>query len=669
MNDLLKEAHKHYPKTVPTRIIPPTHTVSDVFEAAVHDFPQNIAIDFLGREFTYKELYEQIKRAASVLSMCGVRRGDAVSLMLPNCPQHYVAFYALSYLGAVVSEHNPLAPPAQLKEQLERISPRVVVAWEQTAEKLAKAGVLRPYTCLAVDITRALPRKSQFLLKLPIKAAKKQRAKMRGKVPPEAYSWDDRVAAAYPMHFHPEMHSGQDDIAVLIQTGGTTGTPKAVALTHRNIVSNAAQVLLWLDSFKRGKETVGAVLPFFHAFGLQLSLSVCVCLAATQVMLPAFDPELLLAGNSRHPITFLCGVAPMFRRILKVAHEKQISSLPSIRFSVSGAMPLPRELAEEWEKFTGGFLIEGYGMSECSPVLCASPLNANRRPSTLGVPLPSTEIRIADPENPDLDVAPGEVGELLVRGPQVFPGYFNDPKETKLCFHNGWLRTGDLVTCSDGFIVMADRRKEMIINGGFNVYPSEVEQAIRDMDGVEDVAVVGMPNGSLGEMVVAALVLKPGAAVDLDAVRKWSESKLSHYAMPKAIAILDDLPRSQLGKVMRRNVRDQLQNFQLISGELRQKLSEASSNAAEILDSYLQTLREKTNSSAEDWKEWLENNNATLEGFKNWLTEQVKRNTEVKKEEVEKEAAHHGFSTDTFFEWLRNKTGKAGCTGSREEQK
>ena len=282
MNDLLKEAHKHYPKTVPTRIIPPTHTVSDVFEAAVHDFPQNIAIDFLGREFTYKELYEQIKRAASVLSMCGVRRGDAVSLMLPNCPQHYVAFYALSYLGAVVSEHNPLAPPAQLKEQLERISPRVVVAWEQTAEKLAKAGVLRPYTCLAVDITRALPRKSQFLLKLPIKAAKKQRAKMRGKVPPEAYSWDDRVAAAYPMHFHPEMHSGQDDIAVLIQTGGTTGTPKAVALTHRNIVSNAAQVLLWLDSFKRGKETVGAVLPFFHAFGLQLSLSVCVSLAATQ---------------------------------------------------------------------------------------------------------------------------------------------------------------------------------------------------------------------------------------------------------------------------------------------------------------------------------------------------------------------------------------------------
>ncbi|MDY5585370.1 MAG: AMP-binding protein [Arcanobacterium sp.] len=592
MSEMMKRAHEHYADGVATEIAPVTHTIEQIFESAVNDFPNNIAIDFLGREFTYQELHFQIKQAATALTMCGVRRGDVVSLILPNCPQHYVAFYALHYLGAIVSEHNPLAPASQLHAQLESVGAKVVIAWEQTIETLTDDGNLRGYTFLAVNLVKALPKKSQWLLKLPLKAARSQREKLRGVVPPGVHSWDNQVSHAAPMNLNSIVNRpGLDDVAILIQTGGTTGIPKAVQLTHRNVVSNAAQVFEWLKDFKRGGETVGAVLPFFHAFGLQLSLSVCVGLAATQVMMPRFDVDMLLAGQKRHPITFFGGVPPMFQKILEAVKERKNVDLSTIRYSVSGAMPLAPELAAQWEAATGGYLIEGYGMSEASPVISGSPVNAARRPSTLGLPFPSTQVKIVNPEDPGKEVAPGEVGEILVNGPQVFQGYFNNEEETQLSFHDGWLRTGDLARWDDGFLVMADRRKELIINGGFNVYPSEVEAAVRGLTGVADVAVIGMPNASLGESVVAALVLEPGAKVDLEAVREWTKSRLSHYAMPKSIVVLEELPKSQLGKVLRKNVREQLANFELVSGEWKKKLEDASAIAASKLESGMESLK------------------------------------------------------------------------------
>lgn len=243
-------------------------------------------------------------------------------------------------------------------------------------------------------------------------------------------------------------------------------------------------------------------------------------------------------------------------------------------------------------------------MTEASPVISGSPLSADRRPSTLGLPFPSTEIKIVNPDNIDEEYTDDTVGEILVRGPQVFHGYFHNEKETALTLTtDGFLRTGDLGKWDNGFLVMADRRKELIINGGFNIYPSQVEAVLRDMPGVRDVAVVGMPTGSIGEAVVAALVLEPGASVDLASVRAWAENKIQRYALPKSIAVFDDLPRSQLGKTLRKNVRDQLRTWELKSGEWKEKISAVTAAAAERADSLNETIKDKAGALNEQLKE------------------------------------------------------------------
>ncbi|QOR48422.1 AMP-binding protein [Trueperella pecoris] len=590
--DQMELAHSYYAPGVATEIEPVQTTIDHLLLRAARDFPDRVAIDFLANEYTYAQILDEVRRAAQVLTMCGVRKGDIISLILPNCPQHYVAFYAAQFLGVTVAEHNPLAPPAQIEAQIKLVGSTVVIGWEQTLGKLLADGDFKGRTYLAVNLTKALPKKSQMLLKLPFKAARTQRNKLRGRVPAGVHSWDNQVKHNAPFDFAQAEGPSLDDIAALLMTGGTTGTPKAVSLTHRTLLSNTKQVELWLNDLVYGQETVGAVLPFFHAFGMQLSMLMCVNIAATQVMTPSFDVDILFAAHRRHPITFFGGVPPMFRKMLDAIDEGKAADLSSIRFAVCGAMALDPELATRWEA-RAGYMIEGYGMTEASPVIAGSPLSERRRPSTLGLPFPSTEVKIVDPEDHTVEVAPGEVGEIAVRGPQVFAGYFKNPEETANTIRDGWLLTGDLARWDDGFLVMADRRKEMIINSGFNVYPSEVESAVRQMPGVVDVAVVGMPTDTFSESVVAALVLEPGAVVDLEAVRKWTEDKLSHYAMPKSIAIFDDLPRSQLGKVMRKSVKERLQNLELVSGQWRERMSEASAKSAELLDEYVATVKEK----------------------------------------------------------------------------
>lgn len=542
----------------PDDFLVPSLTVPDLLADAARAVPENVALDFLGATTTYRELAAQADRAAAVLAAAGVRAGDRVALVLPNCPQHVAAFYGALRLGAVVAEHNPLASPAELRAQLAAHGARVVVAWEKSLDKVCPGGDLEGRTVLSVDLTAELPLRSRVLLRLPVKAARTQRDAMRGPVPAGVGSWDRAVRRATPL---PADSPGpaQADTAVLLHTGGTTGTPKAVVLTHRNLVANVAQSATWISGLRHGEEVFSAVLPFFHAFGLTLSLTTAVRLGATQLVFPRFDVDMVLAAQRRRPVTFFGGVPPMFARLAEAAEERG-ADLGSVRFAISGAMSLAPEVAAHWERTTGGLIIEGYGMTETSPVALGNPLSPDRRPGALGLPFPATEIRVVDPEDPATDVPDGETGELLIRGPQVFAGYWENPEATaEVMLDGGWLRTGDLVRRdADGFVTLADRRKELIITGGFNVYPSQVEDAVRAMPGVRDVAVVGVPDGPRGERVVAALVLEPGASVDLAAVRQWAEDRLSHYAMPRAVTVLDDLPRSQLGKVLRRAVREQI---------------------------------------------------------------------------------------------------------------
>lgn len=541
----------------PDEVTIPDEPLGAALDRAAQRCPERVAVDFLAGQTSYRELSDRVARGAQALLDLGVQPGDRVALVIPNCTAHVVAFYAVLRIGAVVVEHNPTYTPGELAHQLADSGAVVALVWEKAVPAvLSSLTTTRLRAVVAVDLTADLPLASRWKLRLPVPRARKVRAAMRGPVPPAFPMWHRLVAKTEPIDpAHPGPES--TDLALLQYTGGTTGTPKGAMLTHRNLVANAVQGQAWTAA-EPDTEVVYGCLPFFHAFGLTLCLSYAIRVGATLVVFPNFDPAMVLEAQQRLPGTFLPAVPPMLDRLAGAAKP---GDLGSFRYAISGAMALPAETAERWERATGGLVIEGYGMTETSPVALGNPLTDGRRPGTLGLPFPSTQIRVVDPTDASRDVPPGERGELLIRGPQVFAGYWQRPDETaEQLLDDGWLRTGDMVTIDEtGWVVLVDRLKELIVSGGFKVYPSQVEDALRQMPGVSDVAVVGIPGGDLGETVVAAVVLEPGATgVDLESVRAWCEQRVARYALPRRLEVLDELPRSQVGKVLRRQVREQV---------------------------------------------------------------------------------------------------------------
>ncbi len=521
-----------------------------------------VALDFFGATTTYTQLGQQVAQGAEVLRRLGVGRGDRVTLILPNSPQHVVAFYAVLRLGAIVVEHNPLYTPEELEVQLRDHEPKVAIAWDKVAPRAEK--ILRSMgagTVLAVGLPAALPLTKRLALHLPVAKARESRDAMTASAP-GIWRWD-RLVARTPALADDFPRPDGSDTAVLQYTGGTTGRPKGAILTHRNLRANAAQGRAWVPGLTDGEEVVYAVLPLFHAYGLTLCLTFAVGLGATLVLFPRFDVDMLLEAQRRRPATFLPAVPPIYEKLARTAPERGVD-LTTIRFAISGAMALPRETAELWESVSGGLLVEGYGMTETSPVALGNPIGPSRRVGAIGVPFPSTEVRVVDRDDPTKAVPPGQPGELLLRGPQVFAGYWNRPDETAgTLLEDGWIHTGDVVVMDhDGFFTLVDRIKELIITGGFNVYPTEVEEALRQVPGVMDAAVVGLPSTQGGEDVTAAVVLEPGASFDEAAVREATRERLAAYKVPRRVYVLDDLPRSVIGKVLRRKVRDQLEQLQ-----------------------------------------------------------------------------------------------------------
>jgi long-chain acyl-CoA synthetase len=545
--------HASYGPGVPADVTVPDEGIPASLERAAAAWPDRVAVDFLGRATTFRDLAAQVARASQALLDLGVRACDRVAIALPNCTSHVVAFHAVLRIGGVVVEHNPTYTARELAHQLADSGAVVAIVWEK-----AVAAVLsvQPETAVrhvvAVDLSADLPWRSRFALRLPVRAARTAREAMRAPLPPGTPVWHRLVASAAPL---PSDHRGPSsgDLALLQYTGGTTGTPKGAMLTHANLVANAVQGQAWTGA-EDGRETIYGVLPFFHAFGLTLCLTYAARIGATLVAFPKFDAEQVLSAQRRRPGTFLPAVPPMLDR-LSVAAAAAGADLSSFRYAISGAMPLPRATAERWEELTGGYVVEGYGLTETSPVALGSPLSPARRPGALGLPFPSTDIRVVDPEDVTRDT---DEGELLIHGPQVFAGYWNRPEETaEQLLEGGWLRTGDIVRMEDdGMVVLVDRIKEMIVTGGYKVYPSQVEDQLRSMPGVQDVAVIGVPAGDLGEHVVAAVTLDDGARVDLAAVRAWLEPRVARYAVPRDLVVLPELPRSLIGKVLRRVVRE-----------------------------------------------------------------------------------------------------------------
>ena len=586
--DLTSQLRGLYAPGVAYEIATPERPIPEMVLEVASRYPERAAIDFFARQLTYTELAEDMRRAAGALHQAGVRPGDRVALVMPNCPQHAVAVLGTMLLGAVVVEHNPLAPSGELEGEYARHGARVTIAWSKSLEKLTFLG--RGHTTFSMDLTTALPTASRLALKLPIKAAREKRDQLSSPRPGWARSWTRAMRSATP--WQSSCPSAMDDVALLIHTGGTTGVPKAAALTHANLMANVEESIAWVPVLHEGAEVFYCILPLFHAFGFTIGFLAGLRLGATIAMFPKFDTAMVLAAQRRLPCTFFLGVPPMYERLLAAAESTNVD-LSSIHFSLSGAMPLSASLADQWEQATGGLMIEGYGMTEASPILLGSPLASSRARGALGIPFPSTQVKIVDPENPSREVPEGEVGELIARGPQVFSGYWNQDDETTEVFtQDGWLRTGDLVQVRDGFIYMADRRKEMINSSGFNVYPSQVEEAVRSMPGVLDVAAVGVPAGESGEDVVAAVVLEAGASVTLNDLRKWAEKSLAHYALPRQIVVMTELPRSQLGKVMRKKVREQIMGAQAAATDAVAGAREAVAGAREAVSEKVAEARD-----------------------------------------------------------------------------
>ncbi|WOF22990.1 long-chain-fatty-acid--CoA ligase [Microbacterium betulae] len=548
-----------YPSDVPAEIGDVTETLSDLVEASGRRYARKPALEFFGAVTTYAQLRKAIDRVAHGLRRLGVKRGDRVALILPNCPQHVIGFYAVLRLGAVVVEHNPLYTTRELRHQFEDHGARFAIVWDKVYDTVADfPHDLQLDAIVSVDVTRALPLTKRIALRLPLPKARATRARLTARPSARRVLAWEQVAGDRPISSR-VARPGIDDVAVLQYTSGTTGSPKGAMLTHRNLRANAMQGRAWVPGLREGAETFYGVLPLFHAYGMTLCLTFAMSIGAKLVLFPTFDADLVAQAARTSPPTFLPAVPPIYDQLTRTASRGSLD-LGSVRFAISGAMSLPPSTIARWEEASGGLLVEGYGMTETSPITLGNPMGPTRRPGTVGVPFPSTDIRIADPADPTADLPPGEAGELLVRGPQVFSGYWRRPAETReILLEGGWLRTGDIATVSDdGFVTIVDRLKELIITGGFNVSPSEVEETLLAHPDVAEAAVVALPRAQGGESVAAAVVLRPGAAPTADGIRDFCRAHLAAYKIPRRVVFVEELPRSLIGKVLRREVRERI---------------------------------------------------------------------------------------------------------------
>lgn len=537
-------------------------TLVEVFWNAVSDFRDRRAFSFFGRQTTYEEYGVEVKKAAGALLKLGVKRGEHVAILLPNCPQALVAFYAILSIGAVPVLHNPLYTAAELEHPFNDHAARVAIVWNKinpTMEKLKQTTPLEKV--VAVDMLLAMPKLKRMALKLPIGPLKAAREKLTHPAP-TATSWEEFLASGRrrAKSFAPVSIDAQEP-ALVLYTSGTTGKPKGAVLSHANLVSNLVMGVAWVPDLGKGAkpEVMLAALPIFHAYGLTMNITLAPYTGSELVLLPAPEMPLVMQAVKKHHPTWLPGVPTLYEKIMDTAEEKGVS-LKGIRNSFSGASALPAATVRRWEGLTGGAIVEGYGLTETSPIIVGNPVGKGRE-GYIGVPFPSTEVRIANPDNPAETQPDGEAGELLARGPQVFKGYLNRPDATAESFEGEWFRTGDMAVMEpDGYVRIASRIKEMIITGGFNVYPAEVEEALEQHPDIEKACVVGLPRTDGSETVTAALVLADGAKVDMEGFRAFAKERLTSYKVPRAYYAFDELPADQMGKIRRREVRDLVQS-------------------------------------------------------------------------------------------------------------
>ncbi|HCJ11020.1 MAG TPA: long-chain fatty acid--CoA ligase [Clostridiales bacterium] len=549
MADYEKLWGANYPEHLKRRLEYPDVPVFKLLEQSAERFPDNPATIFMGGRLTFKQLLDKVYRFAAALAALGVKKGDRVAIMLPNCPQAVIAYYGALKAGATVVEFNPLYVEREIEYQIKDSGSKVMVALDLLMGRITKvresAGLEK---VIWTSIKDFLPFPLNILY--PIKA---RREGQLVEVPtgPGNYKFMDLLkehAAAPPEHeFDPS-----EDVACLQYTGGTTGVSKGCMLTHRNLVVNAVQVRNWMPDIEDGGERILTVLPLFHSYAMTTCMNLAALCGGTMILLPRFIIEDVLKAIDKYKPTLFPGAPTIYVAIINHP-DVQKYDLKSIKACISGSAPLPVEVQKRFEELTGGRLVEGYGLSEASPVTHCNPVYGLRKVGCIGLPFPDTVSKIVDLETGEKELPIGETGELVLKGPQVMKGYWNRPDETAATLRDGWLYTGDIAKMDeDGYTYIVDRKKEMILASGYNIYPREIEEVLYEHPKVKEAAAIGVPDEYRGETVKVFIVLKEGEEATAEEIIDFCRDKLAKYKVPKLVEFREELPKTIIGKVLRR---------------------------------------------------------------------------------------------------------------------
>ncbi|MBI4670661.1 MAG: long-chain fatty acid--CoA ligase [Chloroflexi bacterium] len=553
-----KPWQKVYEPGVPAEIdYPEGMVVPDFLERAAARFPNNPATIFpaaigsrmLAGRLTYRDLDTAANRFANALMQLGVRKGDRVALLFPNSPQLVIAYFGALKAGAVVIAFNPVYTEHEIERQLNDCGAETIVTmtkWYPAIKKVqANTRVTR---VIATNIKDYFHPVASLLFTL----AKEEKEGFRVQLDPKDYSFKMMLQGASDTK--PNVKISPDDIALLQYTGGTTGVPKGAVLTHRNLVSNCLQSVSWFTTAQDGKEVTLSIIPFFHMYGMMIGMLLTVAKAGALVLFPRFDLQQAFMAIDTYKPTIFPGVPALYIAFIN-SPDVHKHDLHSVKSCLSGAAPLPQEVQTAFEMLTQGRLVEGYGMTESSPLTHANPLRGERRTGSIGVPVPSTEARIVNPDNADEVMPRGAVGELALKGPQVFQGYWNRPEESVNTLRNGWLITGDIARMDDdGFFYIVERKKDMIIIGGYKVFPRDIEEELFKHPKIKEATVIGIPHPKMGEIPKAFVVLKDGETASEAEIVEYMAKNVADYKVPRQIEFRTALPKTIIGKVLKRQL-------------------------------------------------------------------------------------------------------------------
>ena len=539
---------KFYQEGVPHSIDYPNITIPQFLENTVKKYPKNIAITFFGKKLSYKKLSESVDRFATALSDLGIKKGDKFSIFLPNCPQFVIAFFAALKVGAIVVNTNPLYVERELIYQLNDSSCKTILCLDLLYPKVKN---VKDKTELKNIIVTSIKDYLPFPLNLlyPIKQRKEGHVVKIEKEP--GLCFFKELLNKYSSS-PPDVDTSQEEVALLQYTGGTTGISKGCMLTHKNLIANTLQCGSWFVEAIEGKEIMLSALPFFHVFGMTVVMLYSVQSGFNMVLVPKFDTESVLKLVKKYRPTIFPGVPTMYSAINHYPNVEEYD-LSSIKYCISGAAPLPVEVYKRFEELTGAKLVEGYGLTETSPVTHCNPFEGLRKIGSIGLPFPDTDCRIMELEKGEKEIPIGEIGELAIFGPQVMKGYLDKPDETKAVLRDGWCYTGDIAKRDeDGYFYIVDRKKDMIISGGFNIYPREVEEVLYEHPKVREAAVVGIPDPKYGESVKAFVSIKEGEKTTEEEIIQFCKKNLAKYKIPKSVEFRKEMPKTLVGKVLRR---------------------------------------------------------------------------------------------------------------------